>query len=143
MTCASSDVIVRATRCSLQTSGAAIVFPLELRYDPSDAGGIVADLVFKPPLKPSVTWVVARDLLWDGVNFGDIARIGVGDIAVWRVGDFLSLELDSSSGHVVFCDIPAMDVADFLAASYVAVPATAELTNVDWDALLLPGSDLY
>ncbi len=87
----------------------------------------------------TVEWTFARELLMDGVT----APAGEGDVRVWptmTAGEgIVCLSLCSPSGKALF-EVPAVDLVEFLAVTYTAVPPGSESEYVDVDgelALLL------
>lgn len=83
----------------------------------------------------NVQWTFARQLLADGVT----RLTGQGDVQVWPASvlgePVVCLSLTSPSGKALF-EVPLPELADFLAMTYVAVPAGTESGHIDVDAEL-------
>ncbi|MER6400183.1 SsgA family sporulation/cell division regulator [Kitasatospora sp. NPDC001603] len=105
---------------------------VELEYDPADPFAV--RLTFHLPGDAPVTWVFARELLFDGVD----RPTGEGDVHVHPVGEELSevcVLLRSPEGHARLraCAAP---LTAFLARTDRLVPRGRELTGGEIDAQL-------
>jgi hypothetical protein len=102
-------------------------------YDPRDP--LAVTLVFGAGTGRPVRWVFSRDLLAEGLT----GRVGEGDVVLWPVYDRdgapSSFCVRVGGPHTALFEIPALPVAQWLAATYGAVPRGAELRGVDWDEL--------
>ncbi len=82
-----------------------------------------------------VEWTFARSLLSDGVQ----APTGDGDVQVWPSQSggrrVVCLSLSSPSGTALF-EVPLLELVEFLAQTYEAVPTGSESQHVDVDAEL-------
>lgn len=85
----------------------------------------------------TVLWTFARSLLAEGLT----RLSGIGDVRVWPGASdgepVVCLSLSSPSGTALF-ELPLQPLADFLAATFAAVPSGAESDLVDVDAELGP-----
>jgi Streptomyces sporulation and cell division protein, SsgA len=90
-----------------------------------------------------VKWMVARDLLSDGMWH----RAGLGDVTVWpsdgstagAVGGVLNIELSSPYGQAHF-EAAVNEVSNFLRRTYEAVPAGDESAHLDAELTSLAAS---
>lgn len=100
---------------------------MELHYDPRDPWALRLRV-------GAVEWVVARDLLADGLT----ARAGVGDVSVGPLpGGLLGIELtDATRGEARARLLAGSgEVSRLLAATYQLVPHGQEARWVDFDQL--------
>jgi hypothetical protein len=104
---------------------------LALRYDVSDPYAVSVD--FEPGSDGGVTWVLARQLLWEGLA----ARAGEGDVRIWpsHGARRVRILLASPDGEATV-DVPAAELAEFLRESYRVCPDGGELAHVDLDSEL-------
>ncbi|MEE4546919.1 SsgA family sporulation/cell division regulator [Streptomyces sp. V4-01] len=106
----------------------------EFAYDTRDP--LAVCLVFGAGGGRPVRWVFSRDLLAEGLT----DRAGEGDVVLWPVydrdGEPSSFCVRVGGPHTALFQIPAEPVAQWLAATYRAMPKGAELTGVDWDELV-------
>ena len=85
----------------------------------------------------AISWVIARDLLHDGL----LAEAGVGDVRVWpqawHDGDpeMVLIELRSPDGQATLA-IDAADLDAFLRRTLDAVPRGCESAYLDLDAVI-------
>ncbi len=86
----------------------------------------------------SVKWVMARDLLREGV----VLPTGLGDVRVLPIGDLFMMELNSPNGRAVLQG-PIAPVIDFVARIFRVVPEGKESEYFSIDAELDLLSDLY
>lgn len=106
-----------------------------LEYDPGDPFAVA--LTFHLPEDPPVRWVLARDLLLDGLA----ARCGEGDIVVEPVvgldRDFpdVRIKLSSPAGEAVLHS-PALPLVSFLGRTDQALPMGRETASEALDAEL-------
>jgi hypothetical protein len=91
-------------------------------------------LAFHPGLDAPVEWVIARELLINGLD----GSAGVGDVRVWPAEDgdpVMYIALTSPSGSALF-EAPRDKVADFLRSTARIVPPGQESAFVNIDAEL-------
>ncbi len=93
---------------------------------------------FTLPDAPAVKWVMARDLLREGIAL----PTGIGDIRIYPCDEGLFIELHSPSGRAVLRG-PMEPVVDFVARIYQAVPESREQEFFSLDAELDLLTDLY
>jgi len=105
-----------------------------LRYDPADPFAVQATFWTG---EESVSWVLARDLLSDGL----LAHAGVGDVRVWpqarQDGDpgLVLVELTSPDGQATLA-VDATDLGAFLLRTFEVVPQGCETDFLDLDNVL-------
>lgn len=102
------------------------------RFDP--ATPMVIAVTFMPGPGTSVTWSIGRELFHRGLSRGS----GEQDVQVWPARDLPGLAwlmLHSGGANALF-QLPVAPLAEWLAATYRAVPAEAESRALDWDAFL-------
>lgn len=109
-----------------------------LRYDPADPFAVEA--TFRAA-DEAISWVIARDLLHDGL----LAEAGVGDVRVWpqawhdgdHAGDheMVLIELRSPDGQATLA-IDAADLEAFLCRTLDAVPRGCESAYLDLDTVI-------
>ena len=88
-------------------------------------------LAFHLGLDESIEWVIARELLLEGLD----NRAGLGDVQVWPAHADTStiyLSLTSPSGDALF-EVPRDKIADFLSGTARIVPAEAESAFINID----------
>jgi len=113
-----------------------------LRYDAADPWAVRVAFHIGGEGDGVVEWLLARELLTDGVA----GPVGEGDVRVWpsvhHGGRVVELAMASPSGSALF-EIDREELVDFLQQTYLSVPSGAEGSVVDLDAelaLLLPGA---
>src|ERR1700755_2459585 len=100
-----------------------------LCYSPEDPYAL--HIAFSTGKGEPVKWMVARDLLSDGMW----RRAGLGDVTVWpsagsASGAVLNIELSSPYGQAHF-EAQVKEVSNFLRRTYEAVPAGEESARLD------------
>lgn len=115
---------------------AALPISADLRYDVTDPYAVRISFHTGPDGNGDVVqWTFARQLLSQGVA----APAGKGDVQVWPSTSggqpIVCLSLSSPSGQALF-ELPLVDLAQFLGATYEAVPTGGESAHVDVDAEL-------
>jgi len=117
----------------LVTSGSPVPVSADLSYDPTDPFAVIVSL--RTDGSPAVDWVVARDLLADGLT----APTGDGDIGVWpstsHGAPVVCLSLSSPDGQALLFGAHA-DVSEFVRRTFAEVPAGTEADLLDMDALI-------
>lgn len=95
-------------------------------------------LAFHLGISEPVEWVIARELLTDGLD----GCTGLGDVRVWPAdggepgtGSVLYIALTSPSGEALF-EAPRAEITSFLRNTLRIVPAGAESAVIDIDAEL-------
>ncbi|MFJ3804728.1 SsgA family sporulation/cell division regulator [Streptomyces sp. NPDC090088] len=104
-----------------------------LSYRPHDPYAV--HLIFYTDIKAPVTWVIARDLLAEGM----LGPSGEGDVRVWptRTGPDAVLNLVLSSPHgVARLAAPFPAVMQWLERTYLVVPSGQEMEGIDLDTEL-------
>lgn len=105
----------------------------KFRFDPGVPALITVELL--ADRGPSLIWHIGRGLLHLGLS----AMSGCGDIRMWptlpgeRPSSWLMLE--SREVEALF-EVPTAELAQWLDATYRAVPPEAELAGLDWDNFL-------
>lgn len=117
----------------LDTAGDAMPVEAELRYEPDDPYAVTVAFLSGPD---EVCWTFARDVLIDGVD----RPTGDGDVHVRPCLDshghsVVIVELLSPHG-VALVQARTRDLRPFINEMTAAVPAGAELLQVDVDAAL-------
>ncbi|NMI54286.1 SsgA family sporulation/cell division regulator [Streptomyces sp. RLB3-17] len=110
-----------------------IVVPTRLVYEAHDPFAV--RIVFHPGVDHSVQWIVARDLLVQGLS----QPSGQGDVQIWPTGSGLGAELNlslSSESGVAWLTAPFPVVEQWLERTFRLVPAGHEADNFDVDAEL-------
>jgi anti-anti-sigma regulatory factor len=109
-------------------------FPTRLHYDAMDPYAITATFFLGDDNE--VEWVLARDLLGDGLH----RRAGDGDVVVRphtrTASAEVELVLSSPAGHARLT-LPAEPLAAFLEASHDVVPPGAESDYLDLDTTIM------
>src|SRR4051812_7308462 len=111
-----------------------LTFPTLLRYDVSDPYAVTA--TFLVGREAEVDWVLARDLLADGLH----GRTGDGDVVLGPLTGPGSREVEltlSAPQGVVRLTFPADALATFLEASHQVVPPGSESEFLDIDATIM------
>lgn len=112
--------------------------PAVLAYDVRDPFAVRVRFGGRPTAGPDddgVEWLVARDLLRDGLTHPS----GQGDVRLWparTAGEVLFLELRAPSGHALF-ELARGELAQFLASTERLVPPGQESAAVDLGRELL------
>ena len=106
-----------------------------LRYNVYEPFAVTASFVLGEG--PAIQWVMARDLLRDGVALPS----GLGDIKMYPTAEGLFIELHSPSGRAVLV-APLQSVVDFINTIYRAVPEDREAEFFSIEAELDRLSDL-
>lgn len=114
---------------TVKTGSRSVPVRVRLVYDPQDPYAVA--LRFLPEGRV-VTWILARELLRDGLY----RMAGEGDVRVTPGAVTVGVHLSSPSGEalVVFA---RDDIAQFLRSTYLEVPDGSEAGRIDWD--LFPG----
>ncbi|MCK2239537.1 MULTISPECIES: SsgA family sporulation/cell division regulator [unclassified Crossiella] len=102
---------------------------VELGYSTTDPYAVRA--VFNPGGSASVEWILARDLLADGL----ISDSGEGDVRMWPILDQVDqvvIEFTTPAGHARFT-ADAEELADFLNRSYELVAPGSEHEWFDFE----------
>ena len=105
-----------------------------LRYDPADPFAVEA--TFRAA-DEAISWVIARDLLHDGL----LAEAGVGDVRVWPQAwhdddpEMVLIELRSPDGQATLA-IDAADLDAFLRRTLDVVPRGCESAYLDLDTVI-------
>ncbi|MFC3572087.1 SsgA family sporulation/cell division regulator [Streptomyces yaanensis] len=102
-------------------------------YDPGDPLTVSVQLL--PPLGPAVTWVVSRDLLYEGTQ----GRSGMGDVRLWPSltcgPPTMCMRLESRGTTALFeVDLPKLE--EWLLSTFDLVPPGTELDRTNWDLLV-------
>jgi hypothetical protein len=125
--------VSRSVELHLVTSGSPVPVSADLSYDPADPFAVGVSL--RTEGSPAVAWVVARDVLADGLTM----PAGDGDIGVWpstsRGSAVVCLSLSSPDGHALLFGAHA-DVSEFVERTYAEVPAGTESDLIDMDGLI-------
>jgi hypothetical protein len=127
MTAVSTQVTVRRP----DASGLQLPVTARLYYTNYDPYAV--QVTFFVGVAEPATWVLARDVLIDGMN----GRAGGGAVTLWPSpgGQAVTIELATPDGPVRF-EAPADDIAGFLARACQLVPRGAEYAAADIDAEL-------
>lgn len=102
-------------------------------YDPCDPLTVSVQLL--PPQGPAVTWVVSRDLLYEGTQ----GRSGMGDVQLWPSlscsRPMMYMRLESRGMTALFeVDLPRLQA--WLLRTFDLVPPGTELDSTNWDLLV-------
>ncbi|KUO21520.1 SsgA family sporulation/cell division regulator [Streptomyces dysideae] len=102
-------------------------------YAPADPLSVSVRL--RPAEGPVVTWVVSRDLLYEGTQ----GPTGTGDIRLWpsmtHTRPVLNMRLESRGTTALFeLDLPKLEA--WLLSTFDLVPPGTELDGTDWDLWL-------
>jgi hypothetical protein len=114
-----SDVFTTSFLMGFADGDASEPITATLRYSVYEPFAVTAG--FSLPDSPAVYWVMARDLLRDGVTMPS----GLGDIKIYPTPDGLLIELHSPSGMATLL-APIEPVAQFVNTIYAAVPEESE-----------------
>ncbi|MFE7750254.1 SsgA family sporulation/cell division regulator [Streptomyces sp. NPDC057428] len=102
----------------------------EFRFD--TGAPLVVSVTFLVEGTPRSTWLIGRDLLYQGLFWIS----GLGDVQVWPAHlderTTAWLRLDSHDLTALF-EMPAPPLAEWLGHSYELVPAGTEMEGLDWD----------
>jgi Streptomyces sporulation and cell division protein, SsgA len=136
-----SDTISTVIGLHLVRFQQGIKLAARLCYSPEDPYAV--HIAFSTGKGEPVKWMVARDLLADGMW----RRAGVGDVTVWpsdgsaagAPGGVLNIELSSPYGQAHF-EAPVKEVSNFLRRTYEAVPAGDESAHLDAELTSLAAS---
>ncbi|MFB9908578.1 SsgA family sporulation/cell division regulator [Allokutzneria oryzae] len=107
----------------------AVTVEVELEYSTTDPYAI--RMLFNPLRGKSVEWIVARELLADGL----LGKAGEGDVKIWPISgpmDLVEIEFSTPAGLARF-GADAEVLADFLNDSYLLVPSGEESLWFDFD----------
>lgn len=120
----------------LDARGRSIALPAHLGYDPADPWAV--EMTFSN-LTGDVRWLVARDLLLDGLT----QPTGEGDVLLWPSIDedgcaAVVLELCSPHGRLV-AQLSTRELSAFLARTCALVPQGAETVDLDGLVAALAG----
>ena len=111
-----------------------ISFPTQLHYDAMDPYAVTATFLLADDLE--VEWVLARDLLGDGLH----RQTGDGDVVLCpstgAVSTEVELVLSVPRGHARVT-LPGDSLAAFLRASHHIVPPGTELEYLDLDTTIM------
>lgn len=98
---------------------------VNVRYDSADPWCVALTFVASPP----VTWLVARDLLYEGMD----APAGVGDVRITPGESTVAIRISSPDGESRFV-CRKFDLLDLLDSTDAVVPFGTE--SMDWDTEL-------
>jgi len=103
---------------------------VELGYRTSDPYALHAQ--FSQDGIPTSSWLLARDLLAQGLIATETAPAGMGSVSIWRDEDpdYLLVMLSGSEGEALLA-APAEPVERFLQATRALVPFGAESDLID------------
>ncbi|SDM79821.1 SsgA family sporulation/cell division regulator [Allokutzneria albata] len=107
----------------------AVTVEVELAYSTRDPYAI--RMLFNPVRGKSVEWLLARDLLADGL----LGEAGEGDVRLWPIAgpmNLVEIEFSTPAGQARF-GADAEVLADFLNDSYLLVPSGEEALWFDFD----------
>jgi hypothetical protein len=111
-----------------------VSFPTQLHYDAMDPYAVTATFLFGEGLE--VEWVLARDLLGDGLH----RETGDGDVVLrpstGASSTEVELTLSVADGHARVT-LPADTLAAFLRASHHVVPPGTESEYLDLDTTIM------
>ncbi|MFB9909431.1 SsgA family sporulation/cell division regulator [Allokutzneria oryzae] len=110
-------------------AGSPVAVEVELSYSTRDPYAV--RVLFNPYGDQSVEWILARDLLADGL----LAEAGEGDVRIWPVMDELDvvvLEFSTPAGQARF-GVDPEDLVDFLNETYEVVAPDEEPLWFDFD----------
>lgn len=128
-----ASTVSRSVELHLVTSGSPVPVSADLSYDPADPFAVNVSL--RTDDGPAVDWVIARDLLADGLT----GPTGEGDIGVWpsssHGASVVCLSLCSPDGQALLFGAHA-DVSEFVQRTFAEVPAGTEADLIDMDALI-------
>ncbi|UXY20374.1 SsgA family sporulation/cell division regulator [Streptomyces cynarae] len=102
-------------------------------YDSGDP--LTVDVCLRPPEGPPVTWVISRDLLYEGTQ----GHTGIGDVRLWpahaqgRAVMYMRLE---SRGMTALFEVNLSKLEAWLLSTFDLVPPGTELDETDWDRLV-------
>jgi hypothetical protein len=121
-------------KLTLLTVGDDCVVPSTFRHLPSDPYAVRVGMQIDGC---RIEWLMGRELLQAGL----LEAAGLGDVCVHPGVDengapVVHLELSSPDGDAVLV-VPALELAQFLEASYRSVPAGTETSLLDIDAALI------
>jgi Streptomyces sporulation and cell division protein, SsgA len=104
----------------------------EFRFDPEVP--MIVSITFTPGHGPSVIWHIGREVLAHGLHEDS----GEGDVQVWpsEFHDHLAWLMLESRGVGAFFQMPVQPLADWLDATYEAVPEETEMDTLDWDGFI-------
>ncbi|MGW0762145.1 SsgA family sporulation/cell division regulator [Streptomyces sp. NPDC002814] len=102
-------------------------------YDPVDPLTVSVQLL--PSLGPAATWVVSRDLLYEGTP----GHSGMGDVQLWPSSTcnppVIYMRLESRGTTALFeLDLPKLE--EWLLSTFDLVPPGTELGSTNWDLLV-------
>jgi hypothetical protein len=102
-------------------------------YDPGDP--LTVDVCLHPPQGPAVTWVISRDLLFEGTQ----GHTGMGDVRLWpsptHLRPVMYMQLESRGMTALF-EVSLSKLEAWLLSIYDLVPPGTELDGIDWDLLV-------
>ncbi|MFB9926046.1 SsgA family sporulation/cell division regulator [Amycolatopsis halotolerans] len=113
---------------TVKTGAVSYRLPVRMECDPAYDPYAVA-LRFLPAGRV-VTWLVARDLLRDGLSW----VAGEGDVRVTPGAVTVGVHLCSDAGEVLAV-FARDDVTQFLRSTYIEVPDGRESARINWDDL--------
>jgi hypothetical protein len=107
--------------------------PTRFGFDPAEPFAVT--ITFRSPAG-DLPWTFSRDLLMTGLRTAN----GMGDVRVWPSRDehgapIVMIEFTSPDGHLL-TQVPAAEVADFVARTVAHVPPGAESEHLDIDELV-------
>jgi hypothetical protein len=107
-----------------------------LEFNVSEPFAVTASFLLSDA--PAVQWVIARELLREGVALPS----GMGDVRIYPTEEGLFIDLHSPGGRAVLQG-PIEPVIEFVARIYKAVPESREHEFFSFDAELDRLADLY
>ncbi|WP_167757039.1 SsgA family sporulation/cell division regulator [Amycolatopsis sp. CFH S0078] len=110
----------------VKTGAVSYRIPVRMEYDPAYDPYAVA-LRFLPAGRV-LTWLLARDLLRDGLS----RMAGEGDVQVTPGAVTVGVHLCSDAGEALAV-FARDDVTQFLRSTYIEVPDGTEAGHIDWD----------
>ncbi|WP_435220547.1 SsgA family sporulation/cell division regulator [Streptomyces sp. Tue6028] len=112
----------------------ALPIDMSLQYEPVDPYAVCASFTHIHSEEP-VKWIIARDLLIDGLS----GPVGEGDVRIWPACEhdrrYLHVSLNPPTGTALF-KVPAEEVEAFLRETEAVVPRGSESAYIDSDSLL-------
>jgi hypothetical protein len=118
-------------------TGSSMDVPADFSYDAEDPFAVRMTFGAAGSGSDDVTWLVARELLWTGLE----RRAGDGDVRLGPAGptDVLFLQLVAPSGEALF-ELSRVALVAFLRGTEALVPLGAETVDLDDElAALLSG----
>ncbi|MBA4867295.1 SsgA family sporulation/cell division regulator [Streptomyces sp. PSKA54] len=102
-------------------------------YDPRDP--LTVSVCLHPPESPAVTWVISRDLLYEGTQ----GPTGIGDVRLWPsltyARSVVCMQLESRGMAALF-EVSLPHLEGWLLNTFSLVPPGTELDRTNWDLLV-------